>query len=705
MSVKKDILFRVGFVYFSFFLLGLIIIARVIYIQFIQGNKYRQLAKEISLKHITIEPNRGDILTYDGRLLATSIPNYEIRMDMRAKGLTSENFHNNLDSLSLCFSKLFSDKPKSMYKQELAQAYKEGKRFFLIKRRVDFNELRELKTFPLFRLGQNKSGMVVMQENIRFQPHLGLASRTIGYLTKSEEGNEVGIEGGFDSYLHGVEGERLMQRLSGDVWMPVNDDNEVDPQEGYDVVSTLDVNIQDVAESALRQQLETHNADHGCAILMEVKTGEIRAITNLERDETGRYRELYNYAIGEATEPGSTFKLASLMVALEDGYIQLDDTIDTGDGTVTYYGKTIRDHGNKGLGKITVLQAFEYSSNVGVAKIIKKYYTGKEKQFIDRLYAMKLNKKLNLDIRGEASPDIKYPGDKLWSGISLPQMAYGYEVKLAPIHILTFYNAVANDGKMVKPRFVEAIKFHGKTIKTFDTEVIESSICSNSTLKKVRTMLEGVVERGTATNLRNNVYSIAGKTGTAQLANRNKGYRNKNGISYQASFVGYYPADNPRYSCIVVVNSPSNGVYYGNVVAGNVFKEIADRVYANTLDIHPVLKPEGKMVDVPSSKSGLKKELDYILDRLDIKEEDDKIKSDWVSTAKKDDRIEMNNRFIMKNLVPNVVEMGLRDALFLLENSGLHVVVHGKGKVTSQSILPGTRVKPGETIVLEMSMG
>jgi cell division protein FtsI (penicillin-binding protein 3) len=704
MSIKKDILFRVGFVYFSFLLLGLLIIARIIFIQFVQGGKYREKAKTISLKDVTIEPNRGDILTYDGRLLATSIPNYEIRMDMRAKGLSNESFHENLDSLALCFSKLFGDKPKSQYKQDLNTAYKQGLRFYLIKRHVDFNELRAVKRFPLFRLGQNKSGMIAMQENIRFQPHRSLASRTIGYLTKSEKGNEVGIEGSFDTDLRGKVGVRLMQRLSGDVWMPVSDDNEVEPQEGYDVVSTLDVNIQDVAESALRKQLETHDADHGCAILMEVNTGKIRAITNLEKDANGRYVESYNFAIGEATEPGSTFKLPSLMAALEDGYVQLEDTIDTGNGTVTYYGKTIRDHGDKGLGKISVLQVFEYSSNVGVAKIIKKYYTGKEKQFIDRLYGFELNKKLNLDIRGEAKPEIKYPGDKYWSGVSLPQMSYGYEVKLAPIHILTLYNAIANNGKMVKPRFVEAVKYHGKTIKDLGTDVISSSICSNSTIKKVKLMLESVVEKGTAMNLRNSIYHIAGKTGTAQLANNNKGYHGLNGISYQASFVGYYPAEDPKYTCIVVVNSPSNGVYYGNVVAGNVFKEIADRVYANNLDIHPVIKPDGKMADLPTSKTGLKKELDYVLDELNIKVNSDNVKTEWVSTTKKDDRIELSNRSVIKSLVPNVVEMGLRDALFLLENSGLHVIVRGKGKVTNQSIPPGTRVRPGETIVLEMSM-
>jgi cell division protein FtsI (penicillin-binding protein 3) len=704
MSIKKDILIRVGVVYFSFLLLVLVIIARIIVIQFVQGGKYREKAKAMSLKDITIEPSRGDILACDGRLLATSIPKYEIRMDMRAKGLEKEMFMAHIDGLSYSLSRLFNDKSKSAYRQELVKAYREGKRFYFIRRRVDFNQLKQLRTFPLFSLGQNKSGMIAIQENVRIQPHMGLATRTIGYTSKSEEGNEVGLEGGFDSYLRGIKGVRLMQRLSGGVWMPINDDNEVEPQDGYDVISTLDVNLQDVAESALRKQLESHNAHHGCVILMEVKTGEIKAISNYERGEDGKYRETYNYAIGEATEPGSTFKLPSLMAALEDGYIQLNDTIDTGDGTVTYFGNTIRDHSEKGLGKISVLQAFEYSSNVGVAKIIKKYYTGKERQFIDRLYAMQLNKKLNLEIRGEATPEIKYPGDKLWSGISLPQMAYGYEVRLAPIHILTLYNSIANDGKMVKPRFVQSVTFHGKTIKNFGTEVIESSICSNSTLKKVREMLEGVVERGTAANLRNNIYKIAGKTGTAQLANNNKGYHNANGTSYQASFVGYYPAKNPRYSCIVVVNSPSNGIYYGNVVAGSVFKEIADKVFANSLDMHPMLKPGPAPVDLPYSKTGLKKDLDYIFDKLDIQIED-KAKTEWASTTKDSNKIELKNRVIIKNLVPNVIDMGLRDAMFLLENAGLEVIVKGKGKVTSQSISPGTRVRPGDTIILEMSMG
>lgn len=705
MSIKKDILFRVGIVYLCFLLLGAVIIARIIQIQFVQGGKYREKAKAISLKDITIEPNRGDILAEDGRLLASSIPFYEIRMDMRAKGLDRQDFIENIDSLSFCLSKLFSDKTKGTYKQELDNAYNEGRRFFLVKRRVDYIQLKELNTFPLFRLGKNRSGMVAMQENIRFQPHQNLASRTIGYTSKGEEGNTVGIEGSFDQYLRGVKGIRLMQRLSGGVWMPVNDNNEIDPKDGYDVVTTIDVNIQDVAESALKKQLELNNAHHGCVMVMEVKTGEIKAITNMERDENGRYRELYNYAIGECSEPGSTFKLISMIVALEDGYVKPEDTIDTGNGTFILFDKTIRDASEKGHGKLSLKQVFEVSSNVGVAKTINRLYCKRERQFIDRIYGMKLNQKLNLDIYGEGTPYIKYPGDKLWSGISLAMMSIGYEVRLAPVHILTLYNAIANDGKMIKPRFVREVSYNGKTIKRFGTEVIKSSICSGSTLKKVREMLEGVVEHGTAISLKNNFYKIAGKTGTAQIAHQTMGYRSSQGISYQASFVGYFPADNPKYTCIVVVNTPSNQEYYASRVAGPVFKEIADKIYATSLNIQPTLNPGNELVDIPYSKTGLKKELDYLFEELHISCKENNVPSNWVSTSRTNDQIIYSNRAVIKNLVPNVLDMGLRDALFILENAGLKVVVKGYGKVTGQSISPGTQVHYGEIIILDMSLG
>ncbi len=433
--------------------------------------------------------------------------------------------------------------------------------------------------------------------------------------------------------------------------------------------------------------------------------GEIKAITNMEKDENGQYRELYNYAIGECAEPGSTFKLVSMLVALEDGNVNLNDTIDTGNGTYVLFDKKIKDVDEGGHGRITLKEVFEVSSNVGVAKEITKLYNKKERQFIDRIYSMKLNQKLNLDIQGEGTPYIKYPGDKLWSGISLAMMSIGYEVRLAPVHMLTLYNAIANDGKMVKPRFVREVSYHGKTIKRFDTEVIKSSICSNSTLLKLREMLEGVVEHGTAISLNNSFYKIAGKTGTAQIAHQASGYKSVKGYSYQASFVGYFPADNPKYSCIVVVNSPSNKEYYASRVAGPVFKEIADKIYATSLNIQPTLALAKEQTDIPYSKAGLKKDLDYLFDELNISLSTKDVKSNWVSTSRSNDQVIYNNRVIIKNLVPNVIDMGLRDALYLLENAGLKVEVKGFGKVVNQSISPGNPVHQGEVIILEMSLG
>lgn len=703
MSIKKDILLRVGIIYVSLIILAIAIIFQLFTVQFVQGNKWRSLAKELSLKDITISPNRGDILASDGRLLASSVPYYEIRIDTKAKGLTPEIFSNNIDSLSLCLSKLFNDKPKSEYKRELLNARRENRQYYLLKRKVDYIQLKKLRTFPMFRLGQNKGGLIAVQSNFRIKPHGSLATRTVGNTSKSDAGNIVGIEGAYDKDLRGVEGVRLMQRLSGSVWMPVNDRNEVEPVDGYDITTTIDVNIQDVAESALRRQLMKNNAHHGCAILMEVSTGEIKAITSLERDDSGIYLEKYNYALGESTEPGSTFKLASMIALLEDGYIDMEDTVDTGEGFYMYKGKKIKDSEDKGLGKITMLQAFEHSSNVGISKKVVQYYTGRERQFIDRLYRMKINQKLDIDIRGEGKPEIKYPGDRLWSGWSLPMMSIGYEVRMAPIHILTFYNAIANDGEMVKPSFVKSVSQHGNVIKSFDTEIINPSICSSSTLKKVRRMLAGVVDSGTARNLRDSVLHIAGKTGTAQIAKGKQGYRIA--LSYQASFVGYFPADNPKYSCIVVVNSPSNSVYYGNVVAGPVFKEIADKVYATSVNWHPIIKSERHpKVDIPYSKTGDRKELDIVMDKLNIPVEDNS-KSNWVTTNKKDDKIEFISRSVIDHLVPNVVDMGLKDALYLLENAGLRVIVTGRGKVRKQSIAPGSRIVQGGTIYLEMSYG
>jgi len=705
MSIKKEILVRVVVVYVLFVLLGLAIIAKIIYIQVVEGGKWRDIAKTITYKDITIEPNRGDICAADGRVLATSIPYFDIRMDLKAAGLTDEVFYEKVDSLAVRLSMFFRDKSFYAYRSELTNArkYAKNKRYYPIAPRVvNYIELQEIKKFPIFKLGENKGGFIPVQVNKRIRPHATMAARTIG--TVNEGGVAVGIEGAFDEYLRGKAGLSMHKRVPGNTWIEVNSINRIEPVNGTDVITTIDVTLQDVAESALKTQITRHGAEHGSVVLMEVATGEVKAIANLKRENDGSYSELYNYAIGESTEPGSTFKIATLMALLEDGYINLDDTVNTGKGKLKLYDQTLTDSHEEGYGKISIRNVFEVSSNVGVAKLVMKHYKGKEKSFVDRLYAMHLNQPLGIPIPGEVAPYIKYPGDKHWWGGTLPMMSIGYEVRLTPLQILTFYNAIANDGKMVKPRFVKSLVRAGRVVRTFDTEVINSSICSRSTLRKIRGVLEGVVENGTAKNLKNPRYKIAGKTGTAQIAKGTKGYKAGGAVTYQASFAGYFPAEDPKYSCIVVVNSPSNGVYYGNVVAGSIFKEISDKVYATSQQWFPVLKG-GDLVELPESKNGYRKEIEEVIDELDIPYDDRAERSDWVSTYRADEGVILKKKPVVKNLVPDVRGMCLKDALYLLENAGLDVSVSGRGTVRSQSIQPGERVPHGGRIYLEMSLG
>jgi cell division protein FtsI (penicillin-binding protein 3) len=436
---------------------------------------------------------------------------------------------------------------------------------------------------------------------------------------------------------------------------------------------------------------------------MEVKTGAIKAIANIGFDEeTNTYRELYNYAIGEATEPGSTFKLASMMALLEDGYIGPMDSVDTGNGIYKFYNAKMRDSHQGGYGKITVQDAFEKSSNVGISLLVNEHYKNKPRAFINRLYDFRLNEPLDLEIRGEAKPKIKYPDDPTWSGISLPWMSIGYAIHQTPLQTLTFYNAIANNGKMMKPKFVKEIRYHGEVVSSFDTEVLKSKICSGQTLETVKSMLEGVVLRGTARNLKNTSYTIAGKTGTAQIADNNKGYGHK---VYQASFVGYFPADKPMYSCIVVINRPNKTKgFYGNQVAGPVFKSIADKVYAMSYSMHPEKKEDDDVgPKAPISLNGSKKDLDIVLDELDIEISNQEIHSEWVVTSRKDYEIEYKYRRVKDFLVPNVKGMGVQDALYILENVGLRVNVQGVGSVCRQSLQPGANFKSGDRITIELS--
>ena len=704
MAVREEIVWRSGVIYLVMIVVAVVLLVRVLILQYVQRGKWSAMSEKYVYKTAEMPANRGDILAYDGRLLASSVPYYSIYMDTRSTGMTGQTWLDGINGLSEGLSRLLGERSAAGWKSVITEARKRGDRYFLIKRKVDFETLKRLKELPIFREGQYKGGLVAQPENRRILPHSELAARTIGYLNLGNEGTVVGIEGSYDKELAGKNGIVVKQRLTGGDWIPVYNTSRGASKDGNDVVTTIDIDLQDVASSALENQLRKYNAHHGCAVLMEVATGDIRAIANLELGSDGGYHETYNYAIGESTEPGSTFKLPALMAALEDGVIDTGDIVDTGNGTVRFYNKIIRDTRDEGYGKLTVREIFEKSSNVGTSKIIYEHYKDRPKDFVNRLYAMKLNRKHDIQIRGEGEPLIRYPGDKFWSGLSLPMMSLGYEVQMTPLQILTFYNAVANDGRMMRPRFVTAILRNGNVVKSFGTGVIVNSIASRSTIRKVRKMMEGVVEHGTAVNLKNANYKIAGKTGTAQIAKDKFGYRQGARISYQASFVGYFPAENPLYSCIVVVNAPSNGVYYGNLVAGSVFKEISDKVYATNFfrDYRPENKEE-KRASAPEAGNGYREDIDKVLGDLKVRYKRT-AREDWVTTRESGDTIRLVGVSVKEGLVPDVRGMSLRDAIFLLENSGLRVKYSGKGKVLRQSPEHGARVYEGSVVSLDLNM-
>lgn len=704
MAARDEIVWRTGVVYIGTAVIALAILVRILFLQVVQHGKWTAMAERYVYKTTEMPADRGDILAYDGRLLASSVPYYTIYMDTRSTGMTARTWSRGIDGLCAGLSKYLGERSAAGWKAVITEARRRGDRYFLIKRKVDYETLKKLKELPIFREGQYKGGMVAQAENRRILPNSELAARTIGYINLGSEGTEVGIEGSFDRELGGKNGVVVKQRLTGGDWITINDASSVEARDGNDIVTTIDIDLQDVATSALKRQLEKHDAHHGCAIVMEVETGDIRAIANLEQSGDGSYHETYNYAIGESTEPGSTFKLPALMAALEDGAIDTGDIVDTGNGAVKYYNKIVRDTKEDGYGRISVKQVFEKSSNVGTSKVIWQHYKDNPKAWVNRLYAMKLNEKLDIQIKGEGTPLIRYPGDKLWSGLSLPMMSHGYEVQMTPLQILTFYNAVANNGRMMKPRFVTSVMRNGNVVRRYEPDVIINSIASRSTINKAKKMMEGVVEHGTATNLKNANYKIAGKTGTAQIAKGKAGYKTSSGVSYQASFVGYFPAENPLYSCIVVVNAPSNGVYYGNVVAGSVFKEISDKLYATSFfrDFR-TQAVESRKAAAPEAGNGYREDINRVLRNLDVNYKRT-ASNDWVATRERGDTVRLVDLNVRKGLVPDVRGMSLRDAVFLLENSGYQVKYNGKGKVLRQSPEHGARYFEGQVVSLEMNM-
>jgi cell division protein FtsI (penicillin-binding protein 3) len=695
---KKDILWRIRLVYFVTALFAVSILMKVIYIQVAEGEHWREVARTATMRYASIDAARGDIRADDGRLLATSIPIYEIRMDMSQRVVSDEVFHGGLDSLALGLSRLFHDRSPGQYRAELLRGRREGDRYFLVKRNVSYNQLTRLRELPVFRLGRYRGGLIVSERTRREMPYRTLAARTIGY---EREGVYVGLEGAYREYLEGTQGKRLMQRTSGGNWMPINDDNEIQPKNGMDLITTINIRMQDFTENALRKQLSRYQASWGTAVIMETATGKIKAISNLTRNSHGTYEETYNYAVGESAEPGSTFKLASVMALLEDGLASPGDTVHTGNGRTTYSGQVMRDAREGGHGSITLQEAFALSSNVGISRFIYEAYHKNPQRFVDRIRGMGLDKPLGLEITGEGVPLFKDAGSPGWSGTSLPWMSIGYELTMTPLQTLSLYNAVANGGRMMRPMMVEEIRQTGKVVKHFQPETIHRSVASQRTLETVREMLVEVVTSGTAKNIHTPAYQIAGKTGTAQVASDGT-YRGQDGVTYQASFAGYFPAEDPRYSGIVVIYNPRGWIYTGSQVAAPVFREIADKIVATEV-IRPGQQDDTPLLaHLPSFRNGHLEDIRHIYEAFDCRL-NDQAQTAWGSTQVRSDTVSLQDKTMMENLVPDVTGMGLRDALYLLENAGMRVRFSGRGTVRRQSIQPGLRISPGSVITLELN--
>ena len=708
MEIKNDILWRVYVCFLGIVLLGVLIIGRAFYIQQVQGEFWRDMGKSLQLKYLPIEAERGSIYSEDGNMLSTSIPVFDIYVDFAADGLREKQgkrFKDNVDSLSISLASLFNDKSAAEYKKQLQLAYKNKDRYYSLKKKISFDEYRALRSFPLVRLGRNKSGFIVDTRDKRINPYVLLANRTIG-LSRLDRKKNVGLELTYDSLLRGVSGQRLMRYVGGS-YMPVIG-SELDPVNGKDLVTTLDTYIQDVAENALMKMLVNNNSIHGTAIVMETATGKIKAIANLGKQPDGTYLEDLNYGIAKATEPGSVFKLATLLCLLEDKLISAESIVDCEGGSKSFYGLRIKDS-HLGAGNITVKEAFMRSSNVAFAKLAEQFYHDDPNKFIGHLQRFRLHKMTGIEIvASSGKPTIKTPANRSWSKTTIPYMAHGYEELVTPLHMLMLYNAVANNGKMMRPYLVNAIRDYGVDIKIIEPEILVEKICSDQTLAQAKECLKAVVDSAHGTGHRilfDSAYSISGKTGTAVTALDNKGYNKGNKI-YQASFIGFFPSEKPMYTMAVVIqNSRESKKIYGADVSGTVFKEISDRIYSRFI-------ANNKMNIITAVDSslynsyGMKNDYQSIFSYMNINYKDSAPGGYWRNMSMQNNGASLfivDSSLDKVRITPDVTGMGLKDAVYMLENKGLIVEAKGRGRVLNQSLIAGTNFIKGQKISLMLN--
>jgi cell division protein FtsI (penicillin-binding protein 3) len=701
MDIKKDILWRVYLCFLCMILLCVFVLGRAVYIQQAEGKYWKGMSDSLHIKSQPIIAERGTIYSEDGNMLSTSVPVFDVYIDFGAEGLREKQgkrFKDNIDSLSLSLANLFTDKTASEYKALLQQSYTDEDRYFILKKKMTFDQYLLLRNFPLVRQGRNKSGFIIDAKDKRINPYVLLANRTIG-LSRQNLSKNVGLELTYDSLLRGTSGQRLMRYAAG-AYMPV-EGSELDPVNGKDIVTTLDTYIQDIAENALMKMMVGNNSLHGTAIVMETATGKIKAIANLGKQPDGTYLEDFNYGIGKTTEPGSVFKLATLMSLFEDKYVDTNTVVNCEGGVKSFHGLRIKDS-HLGTYEITVKKAFAASSNVAFAKLADQYYQSQPQKFYDHLHKMRLDTYTGVDIVASSGfPLIKKV--KKWGATTIPYMAHGYEELVTPLHMLTLYNAVANNGKMMRPYLVNEIKDFGVTIKSIQPQVLDAQICSEATVARLKECMLAVVEEIHGTGhkvLMDSTYSIAGKTGTAVTALDNKGY-NKSAKVYQASFIGYFPAEAPKFTMAVVIqNTRESKLIYGADVSGAVFKEISDKLYARYLT-KPNLNIISEADSIGNNAIGLKNDMVSILDFMHIPYTDSSKFGSWKNIVLVQNNATMNsNTTTTKNIMPSVLGMGLKDAVYLLENKGLSLAFQGKGKVMAQSIVAGTNFSKGQKVTL-----
>lgn len=695
MNIKRSILLRVRVAFLFIVLFAISVVIKTGHIQFVEGEKWAAMGERISFDYKRVKATRGNIYSDNGSLLATSLPFYKVAFD--ATQPKDEIFNKKVDSLAYHLSRFFGDKSKTDYKNMLKDARATNKQYVILSRkRINYQEKKMMMEWPIFREGRWRGGAIFEKIDVRYHPFANLSRRTVGYINENDKG--AGLEYSFNEQLGGQDGYAYYQKIAGGHWKPVFDATNVKAIDGLDLQTTLDINLQDVSETALHKAMVQHNADDGLVVVMDVKTGEVKAISNLSSNGRGGFSEKFNFATGQVFEPGSTFKLVTMIALLEDSPVELTDSVDTGNGSFNFYNKTVRDHEEGGLGMVTLQEAFEHSSNVAMAKLVDKHFGLRPQKFVDYLDKLKQSEPLGIQILGEQPPKIKRPGEKGWSGISLPWLSHGYGLETTPLHTLALYNAVANNGVMIKPIFVKSIKKADEDEQIFETEVLNKSICSGKTLDRLKLLLEGVVENGTAKNIKGTHYRIAGKTGTAQILEKGR-YTKK----YITSFVGYFPAHDPKYSAIVLIKNPRGWYQYGSSVAAPVFKEIADNIYSRDINLHQPMDIKKFAVQevLPVIRAGHQQELTLLCNELGISNHS-QTEEEWVRSTRNGSGVNWKKAQASKELVPDVMGMTFRDAIFLLENSGLHVSYEGKGRVVKQSLTAGGRVGKGSRIYIKL---